>query len=446
MLEDVDRAEVGRPDDRASARRKGRGGGPHGGQCRGVGTQEDPPRARACIDEPPIQGQVGVGHPGRAEPLEDARPDRRSVQPLDAREEEGHVPDVVPEPAVDALAEDLGQAADPAGDDRRATGQRLDRDEPERLRPCARHQGRVARREQLVTFGRRDLAEVFDGRTGRLQGRQEDLVVVVALSRDRADLGGDPDPPAGRLGDLHRVDDALLGVDAAHEAQLVGAVVPVGMEGGAGQVETVVDHLPGDVRVSTRLASADRDEPGGRTPEEARRPRLIQSTMECAGDRHGGAPRERQAEPLEMRVDQIEAPGPAEDEIQGLEHVRADVIAEAVRAKGLRHRRDEPAGDVGVAAGERRHIVTAPGQLDGQGMDDPLRAAVRGRRHALDRRRDECDAHRLGAVRGAGGRGQQGLGHRASRAGEHPSPGTPQRYPAPPRSPSAGPRSDVAAA
>ena len=51
--------------------------------------------------------------------------------------------DVVAEEAVDALADDLGQAADAAGDDRRAAGERLDRDQPERLRPRAGHQRRV---------------------------------------------------------------------------------------------------------------------------------------------------------------------------------------------------------------------------------------------------------------------------------------------------------------
>ena len=53
------------------------------------------------------------------------------------------------------------------------------------------------------------------------------------------------------------------------------------------------------------------------------------------------------------------------------------IAAEARRAQRLGHGRDEAAGDVGVAGGERRDLVAAAVELDDELVDDALGAAVR---------------------------------------------------------------------
>ena len=73
------------------------------------------------------------------------------VDPLDHERHLGHV---VAEEPVDAVADDLVEAADAPGEDRRAAGERLDRDEPEWLGPRPRHQDGVALGEQRVAVRR----------------------------------------------------------------------------------------------------------------------------------------------------------------------------------------------------------------------------------------------------------------------------------------------------
>ena len=65
----------------------------------------------------------------------------------------------------------------------------------------------------------RDLAEILDGRPGGLQRGPEHLVVVLPLDATGGDLGGDLEGAPDGLGDLDRLDDALLGDDAPDEAQ-----------------------------------------------------------------------------------------------------------------------------------------------------------------------------------------------------------------------------------
>ena len=117
-----------------------------------------------------------------------------------------------------------GSAADPPGDDRRAAGERLDRDQPERLRPRAGHQRRVRLGEQLVAVRLLELAEELDRRAGRLERGHEDVRrSSPARAASRAGLGGDPERAPGRLRDLDRLDDPLLRRHPADEAQRVAA-------------------------------------------------------------------------------------------------------------------------------------------------------------------------------------------------------------------------------
>ena len=124
--------------------------------------------------------------------------DGLAVETGDAVDLEGHRGRVVAEEPVHALADDLRQRTDAASDDGRPAGERLDGDEAERLRPGARHQGRVALGEQAVAVGLGQLAEVLDARTGRRERRLEHLVVVGAFLGRRSGLGGDPQRASGR--------------------------------------------------------------------------------------------------------------------------------------------------------------------------------------------------------------------------------------------------------
>ena len=79
----------------------------------------------------------------------------------------------------------------------------------------------------------------------------EDLIVVFALDAAGGDLGGDLQGTPGRLGDLDRLDDALLGSDPPDEAQRVRARLA---ERRLRESKPVVDDArPWDVRMGRRL-------------------------------------------------------------------------------------------------------------------------------------------------------------------------------------------------
>ena len=77
-------------------------------------------------------------------------PNGRTVELVDAVHQEGHLGRVIGQEAVHPVAHDLRQRADPSGDHRRPAGERLDRDQAERLGPRARHEDGVADSDQPV--------------------------------------------------------------------------------------------------------------------------------------------------------------------------------------------------------------------------------------------------------------------------------------------------------
>src|SRR5258708_7712722 len=79
---------------------------------------------------------------------------------------------------------------------------------------------------------------------GSGQGRPEDILVIGPLGRQVADLGRDPERPAGPRRNLDRLDRALLRIDPADEAEGLAAA---DLEGRAGEIEAVVDDRPGDL-------------------------------------------------------------------------------------------------------------------------------------------------------------------------------------------------------
>ena len=198
-----------------------------------------PARARPCARTAPRSGPSSAPRRSARPRARGSRAGRGPPTPVGV---ERHRRRVVAEEPVDAVADDLGQRADAAREDRRPARERLDADEPERLRPGARHEGRVALGEELIAIGGAELAEVLDQASRRASapaGRRPRSSALVA--REVADLRRDPQRPARPHRDVDRLDDALLGVDPADEAErLAGSLA----EWRAVQAQAVVDDRP----------------------------------------------------------------------------------------------------------------------------------------------------------------------------------------------------------
>ena len=111
-------------------------------------------------------------------------------------------------------------------------------------------------------------------------------------------------------------------------------------------------------------------------------------------DRDRRDAREHQAGPFEVGVDQVELVRPVEHAAHRREHVRQRIAAVPDRSQRLGNGHDVAAGDLGVAAGERRDVVAATIQLHDQLVDDPLGAAVARAAGPARRagRRGRCEA------------------------------------------------------
>ena len=104
---------------------------------------------------------------------------------------------------VDAVLDRLGERAGAAGDDRRPGRHRLDRDEPERLRPAAEHHRREGAGVQRVALERPDLAQELDSCV--VDRRLHDLVEVLLLARVVNTLAATRSGTPGPAAELDRV-------------------------------------------------------------------------------------------------------------------------------------------------------------------------------------------------------------------------------------------------
>jgi hypothetical protein len=95
-----------------------------------------------------------------------------------------------------------------------------------------------------------------------------------------------------------------------------------------------------------------------------------------------------------MAVDEIELVVAIEDRLHRRQEVAHRVVLEVRGTEGHRHGRHVPAGDVGIAGGERRHVVAATHELDDQLVHDALGATVALGRNALEGRRNLGDSQR----------------------------------------------------
>ena len=104
-------------------------------------------------------------------------------------------------------------------------------------------------------------------------------------------------------------------------------------------------------------------------------------------------PEQRELELVDMEVQDVEVVGALAHAIEH-QHVIGDRIDDAgVEPQRLGHAGHEIGRRDRIAAGEQRHVVAERDQLFGQVGDDPLGAAIKPWRHALDQRRDLRDFH-----------------------------------------------------
>ena len=178
------------------------------------------------------------------------------------------------------------------------------------------------------------------------------------------------------------------GHDPADEAERVGPLLP---EWRLGEAEAVVDHGERDVRMGRCLVPADRHEPGRRVGQQAVGIRHVEPAMERRHDRHRCDPREEQVDPLQVAVDDVELASVLEDAVERQLHERQGFACVADRSERLLDGLDMPSRHDRVAARERRDVVAAPVELRHKPMHDPLGAAVRAGRDALEGRCDLGD-------------------------------------------------------
>ena len=104
-------------------------------------------------------------------------------------------------------------------------------------------------------------------------------------------------------------------------------------------------------------------------------------------------PEQRELELIDMEVQDVEVVGALAHAIEH-QHVIGDRIEDAgVEPQRLGHAGHEIGGRDRIAAGKQRDVMAERDELFGQVGDDPLGAAIKPWRHALDQRRDLRDFH-----------------------------------------------------
>ena len=126
--------------------------------------------------------------------------------------------DVVDQIAGDPVRDQLAHRASRVGDDRCATGHRLDDAVAERFVEVDQVEQRVRTSQYLGTLGGVDGAEVAHLLAVDVR---RDLVAEVLLVLDDS---GDVEPATTSAGDLDRVGGALVGVDPSEEQQMLAGI------------------------------------------------------------------------------------------------------------------------------------------------------------------------------------------------------------------------------
>ena len=314
----------------------------------------------------------------------------RAVHRRHLRQAPHQLVEVVAEDAVEAVADDLGQAARPQRDDGRAAGQRLDRHQAERLGPVGGHERRVARGEQLVAVRSVQLAELLHVGPARLG--QEDVGVVGRLLRGRRLLGGHAERPPDRLGDAGPRRPVPSRRPSGRRSR---APSPGCSRNGASASErplgTTSQATCGCDDAWSRLMATSPPGASARRADAHGWSMRPWNVLTTGTDRARARTRPANSRWAWMRSNDD---GPSQDGVQRRDRVGRPVIDPAERPQGPLDGRDQPRRGRRVAAGEEGHLVAAPLELAQQLVDDPLGAAVATGWHGLQGRRHLGDAQR----------------------------------------------------
>jgi len=134
-----------------------------------------------------------------------------------------------------------------------------------------------------------------------------------------------------------------------------------------------------------RLVAADGDHAEWRLVERLPRPRLVEPSVECGGDRDAGPSSQVDVQGIDVRVDEIELRLVFQDEIGGLAQIRLGIATETSRPQGRWNGPHVPPRNLRVAAGEGCDLMSPLMELAHDFGDDSLRPAVPDRWDCLER-------------------------------------------------------------
>ena len=227
---------------------------------------------------------------------------------------------------------------------------------------------------------------------GLVQER-DDLLVKILLV-DLVDLGGDLERKAEAPGDLYRAIRPFLRGDAAEKCEVTPPRMVAGLEQTGWQaMMDGGDKIAAGNRLALVIGDGDERHLAKAEIERLEIGQILSAVERGEGTlRHGAE--QREVKLVDVEMENIELVGALPHPIEH-KHVIGNGVAH-VRVEPQRHggARNEAGARYRVAACKQRHVVTEPDQLVGQIGHDPLRAAVKTRRHALHERRDLRNFHR----------------------------------------------------
>ena len=89
--------------------------------------------------------------------------------------------------------------------------------------------------------------------------------------------------------------------------------------------------------------------------------------------------------------------GPAAYLVEHYEMIRQRILDHGIEPQRHVATTDQLGGCLGITAGEQRNIVSHRDEFFGQGVDNPLGAAVQLGRYSLEQRRDLSNTHKYSA-------------------------------------------------
>jgi len=343
----------------------------------------------SSLRDPCIQSLVVPRHTAHGEPFLHPAAAGRAVDPIDASDGVDERVVIVADEAGLLVSDDLRRRPAPARDHRCAERHRLGHGETEGLGPENGEEQATGIAEE---FGLADLVDFSDELDAwMVEPRLYLLLEVLAIHPIH--LGGENQADARAARGIDRNVRPLLGRDAAEEDEVVTAA---GARIVAIERQAVMHgRQPVHLAEGWPLCVADRDEGElGKAPIERGQPVDVQPAMQRRQHGKPEAPQRQKRQEVEVVVDHVELVG-AFDQLQSGDQAPCTPIDPGRRLQADRaaSHRDEVRTRARIAAGEEGDLVTTADELRGEPIDDPLGAAVKGRRNRLRDRCELCDAH-----------------------------------------------------